>query len=359
MNGILDSIGYGNFIVVIFVLVLVHELGHYWVARACGIKVEVFSIGFGKELFGYTDKSGMRWKFSMIPLGGYVKMKGEMISSSSQSGDSDSFHKQHLLKRILVVVAGPFANYVYAVVLLAAMFIFAGQATQADYNKAGIGVVGSGTVAQAVGLQTGDIITEINDRSISSFTELAEAVGQEGAAGGELNLKFVRQGREFSLTATPQRIEQNGQVFYRLGVGAPAAEYVKQNPLQALWSGVEHSYLFTVAIVDSLVGMVRGTVSPDDLGGPVKIAQISKDFGASGWYALLYLTVILSINLGFLNLLPIPMLDGGHLVFYLAEAVRGRPISVKIQDYLMRFGFGLLGFAIIWITLNDIKQIVF
>ena len=294
----------------------------------------------------------------MIPLGGYVKMKGEMISSDS-TGDSDSFHRQNLLKRILVVAAGPFANYVYAVVLLAGMFIFAGQATEGDYSKSGIGFVAAGSTAEAVGLQAGDIITQVNNRSIGDFRELAEAVGQEGTGSKALNLKFWRQGREFSLIATPQRIEQDGQVFYRLGVGAPATEYVKQNPIQAVWSGITHSYLFTVAIVDSIVGMIKGTVSPDDLGGPVKIAQISKDFGASGWYALLYLTVILSINLGFLNLLPIPMLDGGHLLFYLMEAVRGRPISAKIQDYLMRFGFGMLGFAIIWITLNDIKQIVF
>ncbi|MEM7198237.1 MAG: RIP metalloprotease RseP [Pseudomonadota bacterium] len=360
MDQMLGAIGYGNFIIVLCGLIFIHELGHYLVARACGVRVEVFSIGFGREIIGYTDRFGTRWKLSLVPLGGYVKMMGEMMpldkdahTSSSMAEQQYAFHFKPLWKRSLIVLAGPVANFLYAILVMTAIFVTQGLPNPAPFMQYGIGSVAPESAADRAGMQKGDIIIAIDDESVADFSDIVRIIG---ASDGELSeFRLVRQGEEITLFVALEKVLDQNDVLqgYRLGITAPVAYEAMALP-GAIIQAVQSTVAICGQILQQLAAIFIGAVDLDGLGGPVKIAQLSNDVGKAGVLAFLSFTILLSINLGLLNLLPIPMLDGGHLLFYIIEGITRRPVSQRIQAAAMRTGMLVLLSLMVLVTINDI-----
>lgn len=352
------------FLVVLTVLVFVHEMGHYLVARWNKVRIEVFSIGFGKEIFGFNDRTGTRWKFSMIPLGGYVKMFGD-ADASSRPGDASglseeersyAFQSKRLSQRTAIVAAGPIANFLFAIVVLAGVFATVGQ----PYTPPVVGQVQQESAAQEAGFQAGDRIVALNGDSIERFEEVQRTVRLNPDA--ELRITVMRDGRELTLTATPQRTEVedargNRQEIGILGISRSEMEYRRHDPLTASWQAAKETVNLSGATLQAVGQIITGSRSTDELGGPIRIAQMSGDVADAGVVNLIWFMAILSINLGLINLFPIPMLDGGHLVFYAIEAVRGRPLGEKAQEYGFRIGLALVLTLMIFVTFNDLVQL--
>jgi regulator of sigma E protease len=355
------------FLVVLTVLVFVHEMGHYLVARFCGVRIEVFSIGFGREIMGWNDAVGTRWKFSLIPFGGYVKMFGEIPDGApsqpnppglADGADSDSFHDKTLAQRAAVVFAGPLANFVFAVVLLAGMFTFVGQ----PYTPADISDVLPGSAAERAGIKPGDIIRNINGTEIERFEQVIRIV--QFAPGGALDIVVERNGRRLSLSAIADTRELtdrfgNTRTIGRLGVSRSGKDMVmvRRNPAVATWNAITETATMTGNILDALWQIIAGTRTTKELGGPIRIAQMSGDMWASGLPNLLMFAAILSINLGLINLFPVPMLDGGHLLFYAYEAIRGKPLGERAQDFGYRIGVAMVLALMVFATWNDLVQL--
>lgn len=356
------------FLVVLTVLVFVHEMGHYLVARYCGVTIEVFSIGFGREIFGWNDKVGTRWKFGLFPVGGYVKMLGEVAGADpdedpseavqSSESDSGSFHTKSLGQRAAVVFAGPFANFFFAVVLLSGMFVFIGQ----PYTPADITNVLPGSAAERAGLKPGDVIKNINGTEIDRFEQVVRIV--QLTPGGALSIVVDRDGRSVSLSAVSDAHEMtdrfgNTRKVGRLGVSRPGGDMqmIRHNPAVAVWHAIGETATMTGNILDALWQIIIGTRSTEELGGPIRIAQMSGDMWASGLPNLLMFAAILSINLGLINLFPVPMLDGGHLLFYIFEAIRGKPLGERAQDYGFRIGVAMVLALMVFATWNDLVQL--
>ncbi|WP_417789051.1 RIP metalloprotease RseP [Terasakiella pusilla] len=352
------------FIFALSVLVFFHELGHYWVARRSGVKVEVFSIGFGPELFGWNDKAETRWKVCLLPFGGYVKMFGDADATSSGLDEGTrpftdeekavSFHYKSLKARSAIVAAGPIANFILAAVLFALLYMAVGVP---EKFYAGIGDVVTESAAEQAGLQKGDRILSLNGETVETFDQLREIVLVNPAR--ELQATVLRDGSEIILAITPHAKEAGDKTVGVLGVrpDPDQAEYVTYNPAVALWMGVERTYQLSAQILSHLGTLVTGGGSVKDLGGPLRIAQVSGDAAKSGFDNLIYLMAVLSVNLGLINLFPIPMLDGGHLVFYAIEAIRGKPLSEKAQEYGFRLGLTLVLGLMVFATWNDLVQL--
>jgi len=365
------------FLVALTILVFVHELGHYAVARWCNVKIEVFSIGFGPELKGWNDRLGTRWKLSAIPLGGYVKMFGESETIVDGEGEDEkerpmtpeeeavSFHHKSLPQRAAVVFAGPFINFIFAVLAFAALFMTLGVPEPvSDKPLAVVGAVSPNSAAAAGGLKMGDQITRIGDSNVSYFTDLQRIIG----ANPEQNLilKIVRDGK--NLTIDIKTGFRNGKnaagdtiKIGLLGVSAHPGEvkYTHQNPAKALWMGVERTYIFTVRILEYIRDIFVGKQSADELGGILRIAQISGQVAELGVASFVSFLAILSVNLGLINLFPIPLLDGGHLAFYAIEAIRGRPLGPKAQEYGFRLGLTFVIALFLFVTWNDLVHLKF
>jgi regulator of sigma E protease len=358
--------GFGiPFLVVLTALVFVHELGHYLVARWNGVRVEVFSIGFGPELFGWTDRSGTRWKFSLIPLGGYVKMFGDANAASMPADGADelsaaeraeAFPHKRLGQRAAIVSAGPIANFLFAIVVLAGLFSIVGQ----PFTPAVVGEVMPGSAAEAAGFRADDEIVAVNGQTVARFEELQRIVALR--PGEPLTITVLRDGGEVQLEATPQRVmRDNGlgeeQAVGQLGIRRSGADYVQHDPLTALWQATRE----TVSIIDqtftALGQIIRGDRGADELGGPIRIADMSGQAAELGIGALIYFAAVLSINLGLINLFPVPMLDGGHLLFYAIEALRGRPLGERAQEYGFRIGLALVLTLMVFVTWNDLLRI--
>ncbi|MEE2970040.1 MAG: RIP metalloprotease RseP [Pseudomonadota bacterium] len=355
------------FLAVLTVLVFVHEMGHYLVARYCGVRIEVFSIGFGREIIGWNDKVGTRWKFSLFPIGGYVKMFGEMSAGppveAEQPGlpeepDNDSFHTKTLGQRTAVVFAGPFANFLFAVVILTGMFMFVGQ----PYTPADINNVLPGSAAERAGMKPGDVIKSINGADIERFEQVIRIV--QLTPGGALSIVVNRNGRMVALSAVADSHELtdrfgNTRKVGRLGVSRPGGDMkmVRHNPAVATWHAVVETATMTGNILDALWQIIAGTRSTEELGGPIRIAQMSGDMWASGLPNLIMFAAILSINLGLINLFPVPMLDGGHLLFYVYEAIRGKPLGERAQDFGFRIGIAMVLALMVFATWNDLVQL--
>ncbi len=355
------------FLAVLTVLVFVHEMGHYLVARYCGVRIEVFSIGFGREIIGWNDKVGTRWKFSLFPIGGYVKMFGEMPAGppaeAEQPGlpeeaDNDSFHTKTLGQRTAVVFAGPFANFLFAVVILTGMFMFVGQ----PYTPADINNVLPGSAAERAGMKPGDVIKSINGADIERFEQVIRIV--QLTPGGALSIVVNRNGRMVALSAVADSHELtdrfgNTRKVGRLGVSRPGGDMkmVRHNPAVATWHAVVETATMTGNILDALWQIIAGTRSTEELGGPIRIAQMSGDMWASGLPNLIMFAAILSINLGLINLFPVPMLDGGHLLFYVYEAIRGKPLGERAQDFGFRIGIAMVLALMVFATWNDLVQL--
>jgi len=353
------------FLVVLTILVFVHEMGHYLVARKCGVRIEVFSIGFGPEIYGWDDSAGTRWKFSLIPIGGYVKMFGEVGLDPAEGDDpsvSDedrrqSFYNKPLSQRAATVFAGPFANFLFAIVILAGMFVVVGQ----PYTPANISEVLPDSAAAAAGIKSGDIIKNINGTEIERFEQVVQIVRL--TPGGSLDIVVTRDGRDIRLSAVAGIVEQtdrfgNTSRIGRLGVSRSGGDVVmrRYNPATAIWRATQETALMTGNILTALGQIISGTRTTKELGGPIRIAQMSGVMWQTGIASLLMFTAILSINLGLINLFPVPMLDGGHLMFYAFEAIRGRPVGERAQDYGFRIGIAMVLALMVFATWNDLVQ---
>jgi len=357
--------GFGlPFLAILTVLVFVHELGHYLIARLNGVRVEVFSIGFGPELFGWTDKAKTRWKFSLIPLGGYVKMFGDADAASRPDSDTslselsdeeraEAFPYKRLGQRAWIVAAGPIANFLFAILLLAGVYMAVGQ----PFTPAAVGKVIPDSAAEQAGLQPGDRIVRIDGTSIQSFQDIQLIVSL--GLDEPIEIVVLRDGAEIALTATPTLIEVkddfgNLQRVGRLGISHSGVELLRHGPLTALWRATEKTGAYTLGILKAVGQMIVGDRSTTELGGPLRIAKMSGQVAEYGWGYVVQLMWALSISLGLINLFPIPILDGGHLLFYAIEAVRGRPLGERAQEYGFRIGLALVLSLMVFATWNDI-----
>jgi regulator of sigma E protease len=344
-------------------LVFFHELGHYLVARAFGIPAEIFSIGFGRELFGWTDKQGTRWKVAWLPLGGYVRFIGDMSPASNPAEESDipleqrdrAFPFRPVWQRFLVVLAGPAANFLLAILIFAAFFALAGTPRTNVVSEV---VPNSG--AAAAGIRPGDHILSIAGRDTPTFDDIVSVVvvRPDETVIVELERDGVTRGIRAKLGST-QIADMTGRtmrggvlgIHSTTEIGDPVPVY------QALPMATAQTARITRAIVDGLGQLVRGQVSAKQLGGPITIARVAGQGAELGLFPFIGLLAVLSINLGFINLLPVPMLDGGHLFFYLVEAVRRRPLSARALDWAFRGGLAFILALLVFTTVNDLGSL--
>jgi regulator of sigma E protease len=353
-----------SFLLVIGPLVFVHELGHYLVARWCGVKAEVFSIGFGHELFGWTDRRGTRWKVGWLPLGGYVKFAGDMGPSSQPSREwlslpaeerAKTFQAKALWQRCLIVAAGPITNLGFAVLLFIAIFGTIGYPTK----PAIVTAIETGSAADRAGVEAGDRILGIGGKDIANFAEFAEYVILRPGETSELIVQ--RGGKRLTLPITIGATTLTDQFRNRSRVGRVGvvsnAVSLEKMPLARL-PGLALSQTGDTleAIVVTLGQLIDGRRSVEELGGPLKMAQYSGQQASLGVLPLLWFMAVISINLGFINLLPIPMLDGGHLAFYLVEGIRRKPLQPEAQEWAFRAGLAALLMLMIFVTLNDLAS---
>ena len=352
------------FLAVITVVVFVHELGHFLVARAVGVRIEVFSIGFGPELFGFYDRHGTRWKICLLPLGGYVKMFGEAdelleadgtTRALTQTERAQSFFHKSLARRAAVVIAGPVANYVFAIVVLAVMFMTYGQ----PFTAPVIGEVIAGTAAERAGLQAGDRIIAIDGQAMERFEDIATVI--QFGLGEPVELVLERDGARQSLQVQPDVVERDDNFGNVVEVGllgikpASQTEIRMHGPFEAVGAAASASIETSGRILAALWQMVEGTRSTEEIGGPLRIGKMAGDIAKEGVVALIGFAAWISVMLGLFNLFPIPMLDGGHLAFYAYEAVRGRPAHVTAQDWALKVGIVVLVGLAIFALHNDLK----
>ncbi len=397
LEGVQNLLVYaGSFVAVLSVVVFVHEFGHFQVARWRGVAIDTFSIGFGKKLFGWRDRQGVEWKIGALPLGGYVKFSDDADAMSSapreriddpaalvEARNKGLFHAQPLITRALVVAAGPFTNFIFSIFAFASIALIAGHdATDINQVPARIGGVAEGSAAAAAGLQTRDVIRSINGQPIDNFTDLQAQVSR--SAGVPLSLQVERGGELINLSATPhgaQHRDEQGRLRTRgmLGVSGPLllpSERVieRYGVLEALEVGARNTWGIISQTVSYIGAVFSGRESGNQIAGPLGIINVSGqvatsalsgpdngDLGArAGLLALslLGLAAILSVAVGFVNLLPIPVLDGGHLLFYGIEAVRGgKPLPPAAQEWAYRAGFAVMASLFLFATWNDITRL--
>jgi regulator of sigma E protease len=358
------------FLFVLTIVVFFHELGHFLMARWCGIKVLVFSVGFGPEIAGFYDRYGTRWKISAIPLGGYVKFFGDENAASvpdqsaaaamTEAEKKDSFQFQPVGSRALVVAAGPVANFLLAIAIFAGIFMTVGKQTTSPR----VDTVQSGSAAQAAGFKPGDLVLTINGEKIESFSDMQRVVSI--SAGAPLTIEVERDNAQVTLKAVPQlkEIKDNFGNVHRLGVlgisrsMAPGdIKTERAPPLRAIVMGVQETWFVVDRTLSYISGVFTGREAADQLGGPIRIAQVSGQVATAGFAPLIHLTAVLSVSIGLLNLFPIPLLDGGHLLFYAIETIRGRPLSERAQELGFRIGLAIVLMLMIFATFNDILHL--
>ncbi|HET9716355.1 MAG TPA: RIP metalloprotease RseP [Pseudolabrys sp.] len=358
------------FLFVLTIVVFFHELGHFLIARMCGIKVLTFSIGFGPEITGFYDRYGTRWKISAVPLGGYVKFFGDdnaasvpdqsSLAAMTEAERKDSFAFQPVGSRAAVVAAGPIANFLLAIVIFAAIFMTVGKQT----TSARVDAVQPGSAAQAAGFKPGDLVLAINGEKVESFSDMQRVVSI--SAGEPLSIDVDRGGVQVTLKAVPQlkEIKDNFGNVHRLGVlgisrsMAPGdIKTEKAGPLRAIVMGAQETWFVVDRTLAYISGVFVGREAADQLGGPIRIAQVSGQVATAGFTALMHLTAVLSVSIGLLNLFPIPLLDGGHLLFYAIETIRGRPLSDQAQELGFRIGLAIVVMLMIFATFNDILHL--
>jgi regulator of sigma E protease len=349
------------FLIILSVVVFVHELGHYLVARWAGVRVDVFSIGFGPELFGFNDRAGTRWKFSALPLGGYVKMHGDADATSSTVDlaavpDPDSFPAKNVWQRMAIVGAGPVANMLFAIVVLGLLFATVGR----PFTPAVVGEVQPDSAAAEAGLEPGDRIVAVDQVSLESFEQLQGIVRVQPEV--PLTFTIERDGQPLDLVATPRETtieDRFGQVHKigLIGISRSGVEFRRSSPAFALIEGGVEAYRLVAGTLAALGQIVVGSRTTEELGGPLRIAQMSGEIAKDGVVPVIWFTAILSINLGLINLFPIPLLDGGHLVMYGIEALRGRPLTERSQEVAFRFGLVVVLSLMVFATWNDLVQL--
>jgi regulator of sigma E protease len=371
--GTLSSTLLGYVIPFLFVLTLVvffHELGHFWVARRAGVRVVTFSLGFGPEIVGFNDRHGTRWRIAAVPLGGYVRFFGDedaastpdaaRLSQMTAAERNESFFYKPVAWRAAIVAAGPIANFLLAIAIFALVFmVFGKQVTAPRVDQ-----INPGSAAEIAGFRPGDLVLEIDGAKVDSFSDMQRIVGSH--AGQPLAFTVARGDREVSLTATPELKEvkdpfgnshRTGLLGISRSLAAGDVTTQRFGPVEAIGMGVQETWFVVARTFDYLGGLIAGRESADQLGGPIRIAQVSGQVATFGIGALLSLAAVLSVSIGLLNLFPIPLLDGGHLLFYAFEAIRGRPLSARTQDIGFRIGLALVLMLMIFATWNDVLHI--
>ncbi len=358
------------FIVLITVVVFIHEYGHYYFAKRYGVGVTDFSIGFGKEIFGFNDKSGTRWKFCLIPLGGYVKFFGDrnvfsqaeqekILKKYSKEDQEKLFITKPLYQRTLIVAGGPLANFLLAILIFSCIYMFAGK----DFTPAKIQEVTMDSPAEKAGLKKNDIITSIDGNKVQSILEVSMFINTSSSK--KIDVKVLRNQSEFTLLVEPNIIDGKdafGNSIKKKVIGIKIApvnnKFNKQKlgPTDAIYYSVKEIWFVTVTTIKFVGSLFQGKGDTSQLGGPIKIAKISGQVLEFGFLAFLSTIAYISISLGIINLFPIPLLDGGHLMFYLFEKILGRPLKQSTQEGFFRIGLFLLLSLMLFTTFNDLKD---
>jgi regulator of sigma E protease len=372
LHGLLGWIPLGlpAFLFVITIVVFFHELGHFSVARLFNVTVETFSIGFGRPVAKWTDKKGTDWKVGWLPLGGYVKFLGDENAASTPDREklarllpeqrANAFQEKPLYQRALVVAAGPIANFILAIVIFAAVLMLVGQATILTT----VGKVTPGAPAAVAGIRSGDVIRGINGAKVETFDELVQAVRAEKT--GALTIDFTRQGKAMTVQTKPRLIKADnlyGDAVKFVGIGIePAfadsnARFVPVGPIQAVKGAVQQTWFVADTSLTYLWRIVTGHSKSDQLTGPLGMANVSKQAAAAGFMNLLQLAALLSVSIGLINLFPVPILDGGHLLYYGCEAVLGRPLGERAQDVGFRLGLAAVLGLFVLATWNDLVRL--
>ena len=359
------------FIILILVVVFVHEYGHYYFARKYGVGVTDFSIGFGKEIIGWQDKSGTRWKICWIPLGGYVKFFGDrnvfsqsdqekILKQYSEEDQKKLFVLKPLYQRVLIVFGGPLANFLLAIVIFFSIYTFIGK----DFTPAVINEVQKDSPAMIGGLKQNDIILEVDGKEVNSIMEVSKFITT--STGEFINFKVDRLEQEYFLKIKPNIVLSDDNlgnkvnkrmVGIKLGAYNGNINHIKLGPAQALIYSVKEVYFVSVSSLKYIGTMLKGTGDSSQLGGPIRIAKITGQVAEIGILPFISIMAYISISLGLINLFPIPMLDGGHLMFYGIEKVLGRPLSQKTQEGFFRIGLFLLLSLMFFTTFNDLKDL--
>lgn len=353
-----------SFIVIISVIVFVHEFGHYWVAKKSGVKIDSFSIGFGPEIFGWNDKSGTRWKLSLVPMGGYVKMFGDDSAASTPDAAKVkkmtaaerkvAFHTQSLPIKFAIVSAGPVANFILAIVIFTFFFSHYGKPVALPQ----VGEVKAESAAAQAGLQKGDMILTLDGSAVHDFSDIRNLVAL--SPNIPIAVEYERAGEKRTTTLTPALVESvdvfgNKARMGVIGVTSGEMRHEELAPGQAFVTSITETYGICARTLKALGQMITGTRPADELSGILRIGDYSGDAVKQGMQMVLWFMAVLSINLGLVNLFPVPMLDGGHLFFYMVEAVRGKPLPERMQEVFFRFGFALLMALMVFATFNDLK----
>ena len=359
------------FIILLTVVVFIHEYGHYYFAKKYGVGITDFSIGFGKEIFGFTDKLGTRWKFCAVPLGGYVKFFGdrnvfsqaeqeELLKKYSKEDQNKLFVTKPLYQRSLIVAAGPLANFALAILIFSFIYMFAGK----DFTPAQIQEVQKDSPAYTSGIKSGDIILSINDKKVNSILDVSTYINT--SVNELIDIKVLRSSNELDLKVKPEIIKSEDSLGNKINkkiIGIKITplndEFNRQRlgPATALFYAVKETWFVTKASLDFILSMFKGKGDTTQLGGPIKIAKITGQVAQHGFIAFLSIMAYISISLGFINLFPIPLLDGGHLMFYAFEKVLGRPLSQRTQEGFFRIGLFLLVSLMFFTTFNDLKDL--
>ena len=345
------------FIVVLGVLVFVHELGHYLAARWRGVRVEAFSIGFGTPIASWTDSRGTIWKVSWLPLGGYVKLHGQEnpkdVAPEVRAAwvPGQTFHDKPVLSRAIVVAAGPIANFLLAMVLFAGLFMAMGEPVPLPV----VGGVVANSAAARAGLIANDRVVSINGQHIDTFEDLKNIVAAHPSE--RLSVQINRDGVDKQVDVTPDAIDSGNRKVGLLGVRGGSVEYRAVSVPAALLGGVTQTWTVTKETFAGLSQMISGSRGTEELGGPLRIAQLSGQVAKLGAATLVSFIAVLSVTLGLINLFPVPVLDGGHLLFYLAEALRGRPLPQRAQEYGFRAGLAFLACLFVFATWNDLTHL--
>ena len=370
-NGGASLLGYVvPFLFVLTIVVFVHELGHFLVGRWCGVDIKVFSIGFGRELFGFDDRHGTRWRFAIIPLGGYVKFSGDADASSAPDSAGvaqmtarereRSFPAQSIGERAAIVAAGPIANFLLAILIFAATVYTFGRPVLAPR----VDQVVAGSAAERAGLKAGDLVVSVDGAPIVSFAEMQRAISTR--PNERLSVVVERAGATLTIPVTPDLVENSTALGkHRIGVvGVQASRRAEDwstqqfGLVESAKVGLHETWFVVERTYDYIAKLVSGRESTDQLSGPIRIAQVSGLVASNGgMLALLNLAAILSVSIGLMNLLPVPMLDGGHLMFYAIEALRGRPLSERVQELGFRVGLGLVLMLMLFVTWNDLVHV--